>query len=75
MGQFANWGVTGQEPVGNRSHCAVDSLKLHSPILDGHPRQDGRGKVAEHPDLLVRLLVYGEAVRKRSSRQLEREVC
>ncbi|MGJ5821008.1 transposase, partial [Paludibaculum fermentans] len=43
-----------------------------SPILDTHARKDGRGKAAYHPVLLVRLLVYGYAVGKRSSRQLER---
>ncbi|MGJ5820108.1 IS1182 family transposase [Paludibaculum fermentans] len=49
----------------------VDALDL-SPILDTHARKDGRGKAAYHPILLVRLLVYGYAVGKRSSRQLER---
>jgi transposase len=43
-----------------------------SPILDTHARKDGRGKAAYHPILLVRLLVYGYAVGKRSSCQLER---
>jgi len=38
-----------QEPAGNRSHRAVDSLMLQSPIPDAHPRKDGRGKAADHP--------------------------
>ncbi|MGJ5814857.1 transposase [Paludibaculum fermentans] len=49
----------------------VDALDL-SPILDTHARKDGRGKAAYNPILLVRLLVNGYAVDKRSSRQSER---
>ena len=37
-----------------------------------YERRDGRGLAAYHPLLMVRLLMYGYATGKRSSRQLER---
>ncbi|QOY91248.1 hypothetical protein [Paludibaculum fermentans] len=49
----------------------VDTLDL-SFVLVAQTRKDGRGKAACHPILPVRLLVYGYAVGKRSSRQVER---
>lgn len=49
----------------------VDALDL-SLVLDTRTRKDGRCKAAYHPILLVRLLVCGYALGKRSSCQLER---
>jgi transposase len=49
----------------------VDELDL-SAIVSKYARRDGRGKAAYHPVLLVRLLVYGYAVGRRSSRRIER---
>ncbi len=40
-------------------------------ILDKYERKDGRGQVAYHPLMLVRLLLYGYAVGIRSSRKIE----
>ena len=43
-----------------------------SAIESAYERNDGRGKPAYHPLLLVRLLVYGYAIGMRSSRQIEK---
>jgi transposase len=42
-----------------------------SRILAWYGRKDARGKAAYHPLMLVRLLLYGYAVGKRSSRKIE----
>ena len=49
----------------------VEELDL-SALYAKYQRRDGRGKAAYHPVLLLRLLFYGYATGKRSSRQLER---
>lgn len=49
----------------------VEILDL-SEILGEYGRKDGRGKAAYHPEMLVRLLVYGYAVGIRSSRKIEK---
>ena len=41
-------------------------------FLAEHERKDGRGKAAYHPEMMLRLLVYGYAVGVRSSRAIEK---
>jgi len=49
----------------------VTELDL-SGILAQYGRKDGRGKAAYHPEMLVRLLIYGYATGVRSSRKIEK---
>jgi len=49
----------------------VAALDL-SEILHHYQRKDGRGKAAYHPEMMVRLLLYGYAVGVRSSRAIEK---
>lgn len=49
----------------------VASLDL-SKILEHYERNDGRGQAAYHPEMMVRLLLYGYAVGVRSSRGIEK---
>jgi len=48
-----------------------EELKLDK-FLARHEERDGRGQAAYHPAVLVRLLLYGYCVGKRSSRQIEK---
>ena len=43
-----------------------------SEIIGEYGRKDGRGKSAYHPEMMVRLLLYGYAVGRRSSRAIEK---
>lgn len=43
-----------------------------SGIISQYDRKDGRGKSAYHPEMMVRLLLYGYAVGTRSSRRIEK---
>lgn len=43
-----------------------------SKVYESYEKGDGRGLAAYHPVLLVRLLLYGYATGRRSSRQMER---
>lgn len=43
-----------------------------SEFLAEHERKDGRGQAAYHPEMMLRLLVYGYAVGVRSSRAIEK---
>jgi len=49
----------------------VSELDL-SGLYAAYGRKDGRGKAAFHPEMMLRLLIYGYATGRRSSRQLER---
>jgi len=49
----------------------VGALDL-SGIVQHYGRKDGRGKSAFHPEMMVRLLLYGYAVGTRSSRAIEK---
>ena len=49
----------------------VASLDL-SEIFKHYERKDGRGQAAYHPEMMVRLLLYGYAVGVRSSRGIEK---
>jgi transposase len=49
----------------------VGALDL-SGIVQHYGRKDGRGKSAYHPEMMVRLLLYGYAVGTRSSRAIEK---
>jgi len=49
----------------------VAALDL-SEIIQHYGRKDGRGKSAYHPEMMVRVLLYGYAVGKRSSRGIEK---
>jgi len=42
------------------------------PIYAWYEERDGRGQAAYHPLMMVRLLLYGYCVGKRSSRQIEK---
>ncbi len=49
----------------------VAALDL-SRVMQQYGRKDGRGKSAYHPELMVRVLLYGYAVGVRSSRAIEK---
>lgn len=49
----------------------VSELDLE-PIEDSYRRKDGRGAAGYHPELLVRLLLYGYAIGITSSRRIEK---
>lgn len=49
----------------------VAALDL-SAIVQHYGRKDGRGKSAYHPEMMVRVLLYGYAVGTRSSRAIEK---
>jgi transposase len=49
----------------------VAALNLSNLILQ-YERKDGRGKAAYHPEMMVRVMLYGYAVGVRSSRGLEK---
>lgn len=49
----------------------VSELDL-SGLYAEYGRQDGRGKAAYHPEMMLRLLIYGYATGRRSSRKLEK---
>ncbi len=49
----------------------VSELNL-DPIEDTYRRKDGRGAAGYHPELLVRLLLYGYATGITSSRRMEK---
>ena len=49
----------------------VSALDL-TEISSAYGRKDGRGKSAYHPEMMVRLLLYGYAVGTRSSRAIEK---
>jgi transposase len=49
----------------------VSELELQ-PIEDSYRRKDGRGAAGYHPELLVRLLLYGYAIGITSSRRIEK---
>ena len=48
-----------------------DSLDLNA-FLAKHEQGDGRGLAAYHPVMMLRLLLYGYCIGKRSSRQIEK---
>jgi transposase len=59
-----------QEHVARVVAEVVGELDL-SKILAGYERQDGRGQLAYHPEMMVRLLLYAYVVGQPSSRKIE----